>query len=144
ELTTLEQRGGGMEARTSVAGQPAWRDVVDRLGPRPDLSLEELRDLAEACWWLGDIAAYLRHGEELHDRFVEAGRPHDAAEMALRIVVTWAVRGDIPLALGWQSRAERLLADLPQGPLHGLSIYTRAASELELDADPSSVLTAAA
>lgn len=128
----------------SIPDRSSWRDVVARLESRADLSLEDVANLANACWWLGDVTSYLRRGEELHDRFVEKGRPLDAAEMALRLAVTWAVRGDVPLALGWQSRAERLLDGLPRGPVHGLAVYTRAASELELDADPSRVLAAAA
>ena len=59
-----------MEARTSVVDPSTWRDVVARLHHRTDLSLSELEALAEACWWLGDIAAYLRNGEQLHDRFI--------------------------------------------------------------------------
>lgn len=124
-----------MAARTGSVRPPDWRDVRDGLERRDDLSLDELARLVEACWWLGDVPAYLAHSEVLHDRHAAAGRVLDAADVALRMGQTWAIRGDVALAQGWLSRAERLLTGLPRGPLHGHAAYLRAISELELHAE---------
>lgn len=119
-----------------AASDPSvWRETVASLGPRASLSLAEHNRLVEACWWLGESDAYLRHGEELHDRYVDADHTIEAADMALRLAQVWGLRGDVSLARGWLSRAERLVTSLPRGPVHGRVAYLRALALIEFDQD---------
>jgi DNA-binding CsgD family transcriptional regulator len=77
----------------------------------------------DAAWWLGDNPTMLGATERAHAGYLAAGRPGDAAEMALGMAAILFLRGDEAPGLGWLGRAQRLLDGLPEGPPHGYLLY---------------------
>lgn len=112
----------------------------DDQGP---LSTEDLASLGEAAWWLGQIEEFLEAGEACFRGRVAADRLRDAAMTALELAIALFLRGDEALGSGWMGRAQRLLADLPEGPEHG---YLRYVTEVEggLDGPDLAAVAAAA
>lgn len=121
----------------------AWRDVVARLDADTELTTDELAELAEARWWLGDIGDALDLEERLHERLLAGGRGSDAALRALRIALMWGTRGDLTLTQAWLGRATRILADEPQCAVHGYAEYLAATFALEMGEDPRQAAAAA-
>jgi len=132
-----------VETSAPTADPGYWRDQVSRLEAREHLTSDELAGLVRAHWWLGEVTACLERGEQLFERLVDEGRPGEAADTGLRLALVWATRGDVPIALGWLSRSERLLERLPRGPVHGVATYLRVTTQLELEADPTEATAAA-
>lgn len=122
-----------------------WRTAYDRLTDvRDDLATPDLELLAEAAWWSGDTPESMAVAEELFQRLIAEGRPDDAADRALRLALSWAVRGDLTVATAWMNRADRLLRDLPRSIAHGIRRYLGAGVALDLDGDPGDAVAAAA
>ena len=80
---------------------------------------EALDGRGQARWWLA------RRGEGITDRrrayalYRRAGALERAAVLAVYLAGEARIDGNRPEAGGWLARAERLLADLPEGPAHG-------------------------
>lgn len=121
-----------------------WRDVVARLDAVEDPTVEELTHLAEARWWLGDVADALHLEERLHERLLADGCPAEAALRGLRIALIWGTRGDLALTQAWLGRASRILEDLPPCVVHGYADYLAATFALEMGGeDPRGAAEAA-
>ncbi len=122
-----------------------WRTAYDRLAElRDGLATPDLHLLSEAAWWAGDTPGSMEVSEELFQRQISEGRLEAAAELALRLTLSWAVRGDLAVSMAWLARADRLLPDLPRGSVHGVRLYLGAALDLDLDGDPAGAVAAAA
>lgn len=125
-----------MESAPSAgASQQQWRHVVARLAREPDLTADELALLAEAHWWLCDIAEATRLLELVHERHLAEGRLVEAALAGLRVSLVWGTRGNVALAKAWLERASRLLVDQPMCVAHGYAEYLRGTVDLDLDED---------
>jgi class 3 adenylate cyclase len=99
----------------------AWQEafdrflVVDAVGV---LSPEDLEAMSEAAFWSGHMAPSLDLRQRAYAAYVEAGRPGEAASVALRVCGLYFVRGDESVASGWVGRAQRLLVALPECAAH--------------------------
>lgn len=132
-----------MEAVQAGATQRDWRDVVSRLAPQAELTTGELALLAEARWWLCDMPEATRLEEHLYERLREEGRPVEAAFVALRVCLMWALRGDLTLSEAWLGRAGRLLEGQPVGVVHGYAVYLVATGALDVGDDVTAATAAA-
>jgi DNA-binding NarL/FixJ family response regulator len=122
-----------------------WRAVYHGLQPRRDeLGPDGLSILSDALWWLGDAPTSMELVEDVYQRLLADGAEEHAADRAQRLALAWATRGDIGVAMAWMSRAERLLEDLPRGPLHGRQLYLRTSFDMDLTGDAESAADAAA
>ncbi len=122
-----------------------WRAVYERLVPRrQELEVRDLAVLGEAAWWLGETPESVAVGEDVYQRLHEAGDAEQAADCALRLALAWGTRGDIQVATAWMNRADRLLRDLPPGPVHGTALYLAAAVTMDVESDPGPAEEAAA
>ena len=89
---------------------------------------EDFARLSDAAWWLGRTDDFLAAGEACFRRHMDGEQSRDAAMTAVELAVALFLRGEEALGSGWMARAQRLLADLPEGPEHG---YARYVTEVE-------------
>jgi LuxR family maltose regulon positive regulatory protein len=81
---------------------------------------EALEGLARATFFLNEGEAALEARERAYEGYREAGRPVDAARVA--IALAWdhrAARGERAVSDGWLARARRLLEDAHPASEHG-------------------------
>lgn len=119
-IETLE---GGRDA----VARHAWTEAVEALAAADrenPLSPEDLELLGRASWWAGQPDDSNEALERAFEAYSEAGRPVDAARMAM-LLGYQAFRGlSAPVGASWQARAERLLADQPETAAHAwISVF---------------------
>lgn len=110
-------------AAASVAlREGRWEDARSLF----ELSLEEretpeaLEGIAEACWWLCDAAASVRHRERAWVKCREGGDVLRAGRAAVDLSIAYLVNlGNESAARGWLGRAQRVLRDADPNPLQG-------------------------
>jgi DNA-binding CsgD family transcriptional regulator len=96
---------------------------------------EALEGLGNAAFFSGEGELALETRERAYARYREAGRPVDAARVA--IAVAWdhrTVRGEPAVAAGWLARARRLLEDRGPTPERGWLALREASFALPGDA----------
>ena len=86
---------------------------------RGDLAGEDLDALAEAAFWLGRPDASHVARQRAHGVFLAEAQPRRAAMAAISLSANFGARRRFSVASGWFQRAQRLLADVPEGPEHG-------------------------
>lgn len=87
---------------------------------------EALDALAESAMWLGEYETSLSARQRAHAAFFEQGDTRRAAMTAIALALHFAARLRGAVAAGWYGRAERLLADEPEGPEGGYLAWTAA------------------
>lgn len=91
-----------------------------------DLDGDALDALAESAMWLGEYESSLSARQRAHAAFLAQGSPRRAAMAAIALALHYAARLRNAVAAGWYGRAERLLADEPEGAEHGYLAWTAA------------------
>jgi tetratricopeptide (TPR) repeat protein len=86
---------------------------------RAPLGGEDLDALAEAAFWLGRPQEAHLARQRAHATLVAEGQPRRAAMAAIVLSVNFGARRRFAVAGGWFQRAQRLLAEEPEGPEHG-------------------------
>jgi DNA-binding CsgD family transcriptional regulator len=95
---------------------------------------EALLGLGEAVWWLGDVAASVRHRESAYAEFRRQEDPAQAAAVAIRLSLTYRANlGNRAASAGWLARAARLVDEFALAPLGGWVALSRAGAS----ADPA-------
>jgi DNA-binding SARP family transcriptional activator len=97
--------------------------AVDRGG---GLNGEDLDALAEAAFWLGRPREAHVARQRAHTALLAEGRHRKAAMVAIVLSVNYGARRRSSVAEGWLHRAQRLLADEPEGPEHGFLAWAGA------------------
>ncbi|WP_433171760.1 LuxR C-terminal-related transcriptional regulator [Actinoallomurus sp. CA-150999] len=102
--------------------------------------------IASASWWLENDTEVTARYEDAYRGYRAAGDDRGAARVA-----AWLgngalqLRGEAAVAQGWFQRAERLLADLPEGEEHGLlSLFKGMAARFRGDVEETDELAARA
>jgi len=116
-----------LETGRDAFGRHAWQEAVEAFSAvdrDAALAPDDLERLGTAAWW----AARPDDATEAYERafagFSAAGRPLEAARVAMELGYRAFRVGNVPVAMGWQARTERILADLPESPAHaGFAIY---------------------
>jgi len=93
-----------------AAAYSAWSAVDES-----DMGLEDLLAASVVSFLLGDSDACVRNLQRAFHLQVEAGDIAGAIQVCFRLAMTFATGGEPALFAGWLGRAERLLADLPDG-----------------------------
>ena len=99
----------------------AWDEGVDSLTAadrKAALSADDLELLGVAAWWAGRPDEASDALERAFAGYEEVGRAEDAARVAITLAYNAYRRLAAPVGMGWQARGERLLAALPDSPLH--------------------------
>ncbi len=119
------QVGAGFEAM--AAGD--WRGARDAFSAVLEVTAvpEALLGLANALFWLGDIAGTIANCEKAYVAFRRSGNPMFAAGAALSLVgYNKGYLGNTAAARGWLSRAARIIdSEVPElrGELLGATAY---------------------
>jgi class 3 adenylate cyclase len=136
---------GSIESRGRDAlGRHEWSeayDVLTEADAKGTLTPAELGLLAEASWWVGRLPAAIEARERAYAGFVHDGDPTMAALMAALIGQDNLLRGSYPVARAWLNRADRHLAGVEQGAVHGWVAVVRA-FQASLDGDYEAALNA--
>ncbi len=120
------------QARRAFDGR-RWAEAVElfeRIDAADDLEREDLDRYGEAAWWTGQLNTAITIRERAHAAHVAAGDPLRAASAALSVAADHSHKLQSSLAGGWVRRAERLLADVPEAPVHGYLARARLGSAL--------------
>ncbi len=128
-----------LEAGRDAARRRAWRDAYRFLQAADEdgrLDADDLESLAEAAWWIGRLDEAIELRERAYAAFADAGESARAGMLAVQLSIDYGLRGAMSVAGGWLGRAERLLADVPEGAEHGhlalvRGIVAREVGELE-------------
>jgi class 3 adenylate cyclase len=124
-----------LEAGRQAALRHAWREAYDLLHAADDdgrLGADDIQNLAEAAWWTGRLDEALSLRERSYGAFVEAGETQRAAVLAVMLGMDYLVRSAPSVSSGWLARAERLLADEPEGVAHGYLAQVRGVTAYEM------------
>ena len=105
-----------------------WATAYQQLSEvaHADLSPKELEGLASAAWAVGNVGESITAREHAHAGFVAAGDRANAAWTAAFLAGSFYEKGDLAVAGGWQSTAERILAEIPECPAHARVQWGRA------------------
>jgi DNA-binding SARP family transcriptional activator len=99
-----------------------WQEAFDLFSAadqREPLGGEDLDTLAEAAFWLGRPHELHLARQRAHATLLAEGQPRRAAMAAIVLSVNFGARRRFSVASGWYQRAQRLLAEEPEGPEHG-------------------------
>lgn len=100
----------------------AWDDTYSllcRADASAELDADDLETLAEAAYFTGNVDHSVDVRTRLYTIRVRSGANQDAAMCAYRIHLVLALRGDMSPAMGWLSRAQRLLRQEEECTAHG-------------------------
>ena len=105
----------------------AWAEALDVFASADReraLDPEDLERLGAAAWWAGQPDKATEAQERAFAGYEDAGRPTDAARVAMALAYQ-AFRREAPsIGAGWQARAERLLEGEPESSAHArLVVY---------------------
>lgn len=115
------------------AAYDAYRALGDRTG-------EAVEGIAEAAWWLGRMDEAISAYTEAYRLHLEDERHAAAARTAVLLSIHTRLVGEAVQSAGWDSRAQRILADLPECSVHGYPLYlgTAALTGSDLEAADAS------
>lgn len=117
------------EAARIAFSRHAWREAYDRFAEADALnSLEpaELESYSEAAWWCGQPEAAIRLRERAYAKYIEAGQRQRAANVALLLFDSNALRRAETVASAWLAKAERLLDRDTSSREYGQLLFRRA------------------
>ncbi|WP_433603084.1 helix-turn-helix transcriptional regulator [Nocardia sp. CA-135953] len=108
----------------------AWDEAYTLLGRASGvaaLDAADLEVLAECAHLLGRTEESVEVRSRLYASYVRDGANRDAALCAYRIHIVLMLRGDMPPAMGWLARTQRLLEAQPECVVHGYLCLAEAA-----------------
>ena len=129
----------GREALDRHAWQEAYELIggADRAG---DLTGDSLYMLSQAAWWSGHPEAVLDVAERAYGAYLAEGNKSAAARMAFELAQQNLTRMAGPIAGGWLSQAERLVADDPDDPVHGYLEWMHGFITMLTNGDPATAI----
>jgi len=110
-----------MQARAAVGGH-RWSDALDLFAAaakQEALGPEDLKSLASAAWWSGDMMLGISAQEQAFAAYSATGDHGKAAATAISLSGDYRHRLQDSVASGWLRRAQRLLEGLPESVDHG-------------------------
>jgi class 3 adenylate cyclase len=110
-----------LERGREAADRHDWSEAVEALTDadrETPLGAEDLERLGNALWWSAQPADSNEILERAFNAYVDGGRPSEAAWVAMTLGYQLSRALNMAVGGGWFARAERLLADLPEGPMH--------------------------
>jgi DNA-binding SARP family transcriptional activator len=111
-----------LDSARSAMGRCRWQEAFNLFSAadeRRGLGGEDLDALAEAAFWLGRPHEAHLVRQRAHATLLAEGRPRRAAMAAIVLSLNFGARRRFSVAGGWFQRAQRLLAEEPEGPEHG-------------------------
>ena len=118
-----------LESGRSALAERAWDEAFALLwsaAKEQELGPEDLERLGDAAWCSGRYAECIDARERAYAAYLEEGNRAAAAAVASVLAADYFAKADIAVATGWGAQADRLLEELPEGPVHGTRAYSRA------------------
>jgi DNA-binding NarL/FixJ family response regulator len=141
----VDERGDTLTLAQRAYASRDWPTAVTHFDAvvSEHFTADDLAAYADAVWWVGRVDDKLRLGAAACDAFEAEGRPAEAARTAFSLGVFHLARGEEEQSRGWLGRAGRLVAGLPEGPVHGhLMLFTEVEGNLRAGR-PAAALEAA-
>ncbi len=111
-----------------AATRYAWRDAYEGYSSvdAQELTAGDLEAFAEAAWWMGkrDEAIGLR--QRAFTAYSADGDKLAAGRIAITLFWDHMANGAFAVSRGWFAKAERSLEGLPESPVHGYVLVSRA------------------
>ena len=110
-----------LETGREAVARHDWSEAVEALTAtdrESPLGADDLELLGNALWWAARPEESNETLERAFNAYVERGRPAEAAWVAALLGYQASRALNEAVAGGWFARAERLLADQPEGPMH--------------------------
>jgi DNA-binding CsgD family transcriptional regulator len=128
--------GGSLAAGEAALAAGRWEDA--RAAFEAALADTETahahHGLATALWWLGENERSVAECTRAYSLFRRSGDIEYAVQCALWLGITYKANfGNFAAANGWIGRADRLLAPVDPGPLHGYVLLVRAYRMADLE-----------
>jgi class 3 adenylate cyclase len=136
-----------LEAGRDAVRRHAWLEAFEFLtaaDQAKSLNADDLEALAYAAWWSSRGDACISARERAYPLYLDAGRPRQAALVALALAKGQFEQRNSSVGMAWLKRAERLLRDEPIGIEHGHLARLQAVIALEGDHDYERALALAA
>jgi ATP/maltotriose-dependent transcriptional regulator MalT len=105
----------GFETAREAYDRGAWRAAYDALASADELTGEDIERLAVAAHLIGRDDESAHAWERAHLSWVAADNRPRAVRCAFWLTLQLSLRGEMAHAIGWQSRAARLLESSPPG-----------------------------
>lgn len=112
---------GDLEAGRAAFERRDWASAVEHLGAADragELGGTDLERLGVALWWIARPDDSTDALERAFNAYEEAGQTYEAASVAISLAYQAITSANMAAGGAWQSQAGRLLAELPEGPLH--------------------------
>ena len=124
-----------LEQGRAALARHDWRAAYDLLKADQlgELGYRELGLLAGAAWWVGRLAEAIEIRERAYAVALNGGDGVAAASGAAALMRDNLLRSNLAMASAWGKRAERILADVPETPVHGWLAATRGWQEIQLN-----------
>jgi class 3 adenylate cyclase len=123
-----------LDAGRDAARRRAWREAYELLRSADGqgaLAAEDVESLADAAWWTGRLDEAVELRERAFAAYVDGGQPRKAALLAVVLGMNYDLRGAHSVSSGWVARAERILADEPEGFEHAHLALVRGIQALD-------------
>jgi len=118
-----------LDVARQAAARYAWREAHEAYSEAPaadELTAADLETFAEASWWMGRREEAIALRQRSFAAYTAAGDKLSAARLAITLFWDHMPNGAFAVAHGWFAKAERLLDGLPESPVHGYLIVSRA------------------
>jgi hypothetical protein len=116
----------GLETAHALADAGAWDQVLATLDAADDRSDDAAELRAAARYATGDLEGCLTEWDRLHARLAASGDPTGSARAAAMTALFLLIdTGLLAPVRSWTTRAERMLADSPPGPVHAMVAMIR-------------------
>jgi hypothetical protein len=111
----------GVEVARAALAEGAWQQAVDALADTTTHADEALEIRASALYALGDLEGCVASWERLYARHAASGDRVAAARSAAMVALYLLIdTGLMAPVRAWVSRAQRMLTDAPDGPVHAM------------------------
>jgi class 3 adenylate cyclase len=127
-MTQIAQQQPREAARIAFS-RHAWREAYERFAEADaanSLEPAELESYSEAAWWCGQPEAAIRLRERAYAMYIEAGARQRAANVALLLFDSNALRRADKVASAWLAKAERLIDRETDSREFGQLLFRRA------------------
>jgi class 3 adenylate cyclase len=127
-----------LESARAAARRRAWGEafaLFTQADEAEPLGASDLEALGEAAWTTAHYAEAFVARERAYAAYLEEGQGAAAAAVAMDMANDYYPRGQLAVADGWRSSAERLLEDVAECRAHGLLAWCRAQIALLFEGD---------
>ena len=117
-----------VESGREASARYAWREAYEAFSEAgaDGLTAADLEIFAESSWWTGKRNDAIGLRQRAFTAYTAEGDKLAAARMAITLFWDHMANGAFAVARGWFAKAERALEGLPESPVHGYLIGSRA------------------